>query len=233
MMKGYDNIREAAPGRRKRPVAATVPDGRKKKKSVFRRVNAWLHLWLGLASGIIVLIVSLTGAVYVFEPQGYDAFHHEQLFVQPLPGPALPLDSLWKNAQQSLGQQYKITNATTYNQPDRAWSFLALKYNEEASTYFGYFEYYRTVYINPYTGKTTGIVNNKYEFFNLVKFVHWSLLLSTRLGQPIVGWGTLIFAVLLLTGLVLWWPKKWTKANRDRSFGIRWKARWKRLNYDL
>ena len=36
---------------------------------MFQKINAWLHLWLGLASGIIVVIVSLTGCILVFEQE--------------------------------------------------------------------------------------------------------------------------------------------------------------------
>ncbi|WP_278021146.1 PepSY domain-containing protein [Flavobacterium ginsengisoli] len=43
---------------------------------------AWLHLWLGLASGIIVVIVSLTGCIYVFENEIKD-FIEDWRFVKP------------------------------------------------------------------------------------------------------------------------------------------------------
>jgi len=55
---------------------------KKSKKSLFKRVMAWLHLWLGLASGIIVVIVSLTGCIYVFENEIKD-FIEEWRFVKP------------------------------------------------------------------------------------------------------------------------------------------------------
>jgi uncharacterized iron-regulated membrane protein len=58
-------------------------------------------------------------------------------------------------------------------------------------------------------------------------------LLNTPYGQPIVGWSTFVFVIALITGLILWWPKRWNKANRSRSFKIKWKARFRRLNYDL
>jgi uncharacterized iron-regulated membrane protein len=32
-----------------------------------KKLAGVLHLWLGLASGIIVLIVSLTGCIFVFD----------------------------------------------------------------------------------------------------------------------------------------------------------------------
>ncbi|WP_286406953.1 PepSY domain-containing protein [Myroides odoratimimus] len=41
-------------------------DKPKKTKGIFKKYMLKLHLWLGLLSGIIVLIVSLTGTVFVF-----------------------------------------------------------------------------------------------------------------------------------------------------------------------
>ena len=35
----------------------------------FKKTSGWLHLWLGIASGLVVLIVSLTGAIYEFQPE--------------------------------------------------------------------------------------------------------------------------------------------------------------------
>ncbi|MFZ0597181.1 MAG: PepSY-associated TM helix domain-containing protein [Flavobacterium sp.] len=58
------------------------PNKKKSKKSLFKRVMAWLHLWLGLASGIIVVIVSITGCIYVFENEIRD-FIEDWRFVEP------------------------------------------------------------------------------------------------------------------------------------------------------
>src|SRR5258707_1245842 len=90
--------------------------------------------------------------------------------------------------------------------------------SDHCQAVFGSMQYYQCVFLNPYTGAVTGIRAFKYDFFSIVKYIHWSLLLKTDYGQPIVGWSTLIFVLLLITGIVLWWPQKWTKAYKDRSF---------------
>ena len=46
-----------------------IPQKKKIKDSLFIRINKWLHLWLGLVSGIIVLIVCLTGCIWVFNEE--------------------------------------------------------------------------------------------------------------------------------------------------------------------
>ena len=208
-----------------------------------RTLKYWigqLHLWLGLASGLVVLIVSITGCLFVFQQEISEALYKKWFFVErssvksASTGLApLPISLLKEKAQSALGPDQPIASITTYRQPDRTWEFMAFKENDSAITYFGAVVYYRSAFLDPYTGTVTGIRDYKYDFFYVVKDLHWSLLLNTPYGQPIVGWSTLIFVILLITGLVLWWPKKWTKAWRDRSFKIKWNASFKRVNYDL
>jgi uncharacterized iron-regulated membrane protein len=198
-----------------------------------------LHLWPGLVSGLVVFIVSLTGCLFVFQKELSESIHPKTFFIpHHQRGPSrsaapLLLSVLLGKAQDNLGKKQPVNYITTYKEADRAWEFMAYKENDTALTYFGAIEYFRSVFIDPYTGKVTGFRDYKYDFFNIVKYLHWSLLLNTRYGQPIVGWSTAVFVILLFTGLILWWPKKWNKAARQRSFSIRWKASHKRVNYDL
>ena len=204
-----------------------------KHKSVFRKIVGWLHLWLGLVSGLVVLIVSITGCLFVFEKEISDVTHKKILFVEKAHSATVPLSAMKEKAQTVLGTSMPVQYIITHQQPDRAWEFMAYKENDSALTYFGATEYFISVFVNPYTGEITGTRNYKTDFFNIIKFVHWSLLLNTQYGQPIVGWGTFIFVILLVTGLILWYPKKWNRATRQQAFKVKWKARFKRLNYDL
>ncbi|WP_143307021.1 PepSY-associated TM helix domain-containing protein [Chitinophaga vietnamensis] len=206
---------------------------KKRNRSWWQAMAAQLHLWLGLASGIIVLIVSVTGCLFVFQKEINEMVYHREMYVSPQPKPVLPLTELLAKAQAALGPDRPIRGVTAWRAPDKAWEFSTYKSNDTALTYFGGIEYYQAAMLNPYTGEVTGVLDYKHNFFSIVKGMHWSLLLNTPYGQPIVGWGTFIFVILLLTGLVLWWPKKWNKANREKSFRIKWKAGFKRVNYDL
>jgi len=205
----------------------------KRKKTVKWWIGQ-LHLWLGLASGIVVLIVSVTGCLFVFQKEISEAVWKRKYFVTaPDGGQALPLTTLQSTAQTVLGTDKPINDITIHRQSDRSWEFMAYKENDTALTYFGAMEYYWSVFLNPHTGHVTGIRNYKTDFFQIMKYLHWSLLLNDKYGQPIVGWSTVIFVLMLITGLVLWWPRKWNRVTRKRSFSIQWKGKFKRKNYDL
>lgn len=207
----------------------------KKKKSLFRRISDWLHLWLGIGSGLIIIIVALTGCIYAFQVEITQWVHRNEIFIQAPPNAKpLPLSVLQQNAEKALGGKKPINFLTTYKDPQRAWEFMAYKPGDpKALTYFGLIDYFDIAMVNPYSGKVTLTEDYKNNFFNIVKSIHWSLLLNDQYGQQIIGWATFIFVILLITGLILWWPKKWNKANRDKSFKVKWKANFKRLNYDL
>lgn len=196
-----------------------------------RKAVGWLHLWLGLISGSVVFILSVTGCIYVFEKEIKSWVYADRLEVKPGPGAPMPLPILWEKAQSALGPGMPIRSVHIPGGADRSYAFSAFKSDPEALTYFGSHVYYRHVYVNPYDGMVIKVQNTKYEFFNLVLWIHWSLLLSTKVGQPIVGVAVLIFVVLLLTGMVLWWPR--SRAALKARLKVAWRARWKRLNWDL
>lgn len=204
----------------------------KKKKHTFKKWTGKLHLWLGLLSGAIVLLLALTGCLFSFSTEITEQLRKDVLYVEPA-GQRLPFPELWQKAQQHIGEEKPVSWAYAYNSPRKAWIFYSYKTNPEAITYFGNIKYYKATYVNPYNGKVLGVYDEKYDFFNVVKFLHWSLLLRTGLGQPIVGWATFIFALMLLSGIVLWWPRN-KKAMRQR-FSFDWKkgTGFKRKNYDL
>ncbi len=206
------------------------------KKSKVNRAITWLHLWLGLISGIIVFIVSITGCLFCFQNEITEMTHKKELFVTPPKENAkfLPLNILKERAQLALGKDEPISYISSYANPNRSWEFMAYKEDDaQAITFAQSIVCYKSVFINPYNGGVTGRIDYMHNFFVIVKYIHWSLFLSTPIGQPIVGWSTLIFVILLITGIIKWWPKKWDKKHKERSFKIRWKAKWKRVNYDL
>jgi uncharacterized iron-regulated membrane protein len=114
----------------------------------------------------------------------------------------------------------------------------AIKYNgveKSAEAIFFHYEptYYHIVYLNPYSGKVLETANMDEGFFRFILDGHFYLWLPHEIGQIVVASATLIFLVLLLSGLYLWYPRN--KNATKQRFRFKWKkgTKWKRKNYDL
>ncbi len=194
--------------------------GKSRNRSLFYRISAWLHLWLGLITGIVVIIVSLTGAALVFEQE-------LRVWLQPYQTVAangkafLPPSKLKEAAMQRY--QLPGVSAVVYQGKNRS----------AVVPYYGNPKKFQLVYVDPYTGKILYRQFLKDDFYRIMLEGHYNLWLPRAVGKPVVAYSTLIFVITLITGLVLWWPKRWTKNTRKRSFLIKWNGNFKRVNYDL
>lgn len=194
----------------------------------------WLHKWLALISGVVVFTLGLTGCIYTFHDDLKLICYLEKYYI-PRSGAdkPLPLSELTKIASSALPDEEKVSRVDLYPARNRSWVFRAQLVDETAFGHWNYFKYYKRVFINPYTGKVVAIENSKTEFFQVMLQLHMNLLLGKKYGHPAVAYSTLVFMIIMVSGLVLWWPKKWKGKRFRRSFWPKWSVKWKRLNYDL
>jgi len=180
-----------------------------------------IHLWLGLSSGLVVFILGITGCILAFEYELKDLFYHPRIFTPPPHNrPMQPASQLLDVAAAALGPEYRPDNIRYY-EPGRNVQVGVYQTNEQGWNMFSHIKAYKTVYVNPYTAKVVYVEDTKYEFFYLVFSLHYDLMLAGT-GKKIVGWATVIFIVMLITGLVLWWPRN--KAAARQRFSFKWKA---------
>ncbi len=200
------------------------------KKSIL-----WIHKWLGLITGVVVFLVSLSGAIYTFHDELKLLVYPDKYFVQPPASEAtpLPLTELLQRAKEALPAGEEISRVDLYPAAGRSWIFRASDTDAAGFGHWNYFRYYKRVFMNPYTGECVAIEDSKNEFFQLILQLHMNLLLGKTYGHAIVAYSTIIFAALLATGMILWWPKKWHGKTLRRSVWLDRKAKWKRFNYDL
>jgi len=184
----------------------------------FKKSILFIHRWLGFISGLVVVIVSLTGCIFCFQDEIQDAIHSyrkievsQQPYLEPT---AIKSIALQQYPQATINYLY-------YFAKDRP----AMAIVNQGKTGFTY------VYINPYSGKILHTEDPQSNFFTVVEYIHLYLLLPPKIGQTAVGISVLIFLALMITGIILWWPKR--KNDRKRSFTIKWNGRWRRVNYDL
>ncbi|NML68782.1 PepSY domain-containing protein [Chryseobacterium sp. RP-3-3] len=205
----------------------------KKKVSFTKKWSAKLHLWLGLSVGIIVFIVSLTGTLYVFKDEIQNSLRKEAMYVQKPSASPLSIAVLKEKVSLELNEKFPLSAVEISLDKDRSYRFSYYEKNKKGWNYFEEVKINKLVYVDQYSGKILAVYDEKYSFFNILKFIHWSLLLNSEWGKYVVGIPTIIFIFMLITGIILWWPKN--KKARKSRFWFSWEnvKTWKRKNYDL
>lgn len=190
-------------------------------KKTFKKIASQLHLWLGVSSGLVVFIVALTGSILVFEeelePVIYPEFHVVEV---PTGQSPLPMDNLRATVANAYPKQ-RIARIEIEPHADRTVIFGLVKGKKERDVF--------SVAVNPYTAEITDTRRENESFFHIVLQLHRYLCLKDT-GKAITGVATIMFIVIMITGLVLWWPNR--KQAKQR-FTIKWNAKFKRLNWDL
>lgn len=199
-----------------------------------------IHLYLSLAAGAVIMIACITGAILVFEKDLQETFNKEQYFVKP-EGQRQSADLLVKNLTGEH-PDFKVTSLKVYSDPKRT---VEVGYKENDAPVKAFKEkdgqakaskapeaVRKSAFLNPYTGKVTALYSYRETFFYKVFALHrWLLGKNDGIGKYIVGVATFIFLFILLTGVILWWPK--TRNILVQRIKIKWDGSWQRLNHDF
>lgn len=188
----------------------------------FRKFVLNLHLILGLLSGLVVLVVAITGAIWAFESEISDFLYpyrkvnaESTLYLSP--------SNLKKIAQPHFGDL--PIQSISYPAKNRPAELAYWAPDDESHEF-------TKVFINPYSGSVLKVIHNEPLFFDWVIRIHTQLLLG-EIGSTIVAYATLIFLILIVSGIILWWPRK--RSNRSQRLLFKWKntTLWRRKNFDL
>ncbi len=183
-----------------------------------KKIVGKIHLWLGLLSGIVVLWLGISGCILAFEKEISNATQPYR-FVKNPEGKYLSPTILKDSADNHLNGKKTVT--IEYLGIHNA----ALAYYYDDSTYV-------QIFINPFTGRVQKVKNMKKDFFRVITMGHYELWLGEP-GKIIVSTATLFFLLMMITGIILWWPKNKAAAKQRVAFKWRPTTKWKRKNYDL
>ncbi len=189
-----------------------------------RKIFRNIHLWLSVPFGILITLICFSGAALVFEKEVMELCHRELYFVKKVEAAPLPMEQLMTKVAATLPDSVSVTGVNISSDPERAYQ-VTLSKPRRAS-----------MYVDQYTGEITG----KYErapFFNFMFRMHRWLLDSMKQdggifwGKMIVGISTLMFVFVLISGVVVWWPR--TRKALKNSLKIVANKGWRRFWYDL
>lgn len=170
-----------------------------------KKIAAWLHRYLGLALGSLLLISGLTGSAIVFKTP-IDAWLNPELIqVTPQPSRAA-LDQILSQVRQTLPGEQAIA------------VFIPASPTQALEIWFKGSDL--RAYADPYTGSFIGSRHATDSLMGFLVDLHIHLL-AGEAGEQIMGWSGLGAIALSLIGVWLWWPKagRWKQA-----LAIKWQA---------
>lgn len=178
-------------------------------KNLIRKI----HLIAGLTIGSIVFIVATTGCFYAFEEEFRNILYKNELVIKA------------ESIQKTFEELIKIVKT---NFPKEKIKNIKIKKDATSSIEF-ILKNKKSVFVNPYSGKIIGTINKENDFFGIVLQLHRSLFLGD-VGKIITGTSALLFIVMLITGIIIWWPRN--KEVLKQSLWIKPNASFKRKTLD-
>ncbi|QKQ75102.1 PepSY domain-containing protein [Nostoc sp. TCL240-02] len=191
-------------------------------KTVYKVIFG-LHRYIGLAVGLIAIIIGLTGSLLVFQSEISDFQRHNQIGTITPQGEMLPIQVVLNTVKKSYTNQpdAKLNRIYVPTKPDAPFNVIyATKENDWIENY-----------VDPYTGAVLGnsLNSNSIDrFYKVIYALHYSLL-AGDIGYKIVGTVGLLVCILTITGIFLW--PGWRKLLA--GFKIKLDAHPKRVNFDI
>jgi len=166
-----------------------------------RKVFFWIHLTAGVVAGLVILVMSVTGALLALEPQVTRfAERAQRTVVPPSPG------------AERLGPEALAASVLRFR-PEARPSAVTLDADPTASAVVAIGRD-GVLHLDPYTGRVLGGGSRATRaFFRSVTDWHRWLAFSGEsraTAKAVTGACNAAFLFLSMSGLYLWWPKQWT-----------------------
>lgn len=183
----------------------------------FRKALFQVHLWVGVALGLYVLAISLSGSAIVFRNELYT--------------------SLWPGARVVTASGTRLTHeglkhaaVMAYPTYSVSWIFEPKQPNRAVEIWMNHGTRAKRRQFDPYTGRDLGEATPySIQFLAWTSDLHTDLL-AGKTGRKVNGAAAMLVTLLALTGAIIWWPGS---AGWRRGLSIRYTENWKVLNFDL
>ena len=164
------------------------------RRGLYGAVWRW-HFYAGLFVVPFLLVLAVTGAIYTFNHEIEDWWYRD---LMQTPACAAPLSAARQEA--AVLAAYPGASINRYTIADRATRAAVWTINPPQASALN-------VFVEPCTGIVRGAVEAKWQLMNVVSSLHGELLLG-EVGDWIIELAASWAAVLLVTGLYLWWPER-------------------------
>ncbi|MEO8300606.1 MAG: PepSY-associated TM helix domain-containing protein [Rhizomicrobium sp.] len=203
------------------------------KFATVRSAMFQIHMWVGLILGVLLVLVSLSGSILVYDDKLTELFN-------PAPeadtaGQRLPLTFIADAAREAAGEAGRGQVQIVLPQEPREAAIVRFTRMAREGGEMRMGGERREgaarppgppggggvqVYVDPVSGQVLGTRRaGMSPIFGFIHQLHGSLALGRDFGRPLVGWLGVAMLALGISGLVLWWPKRgqWKYAFKVRG----------------
>ena len=190
-----------------------------------RNLAFYLHRYLGLVLGLLLIFIGITGSLLIFERE-IENFSVSRQFGNVIPQEqAVSLDRVTENARSTY-PDWDIEYIKWSENPQKP---LTLRMVERDINPNIYMDGEHQVFIDPYTGNVLGDRIERYTYYRFLLNLHYRLFIPGDTGVYITGVAGLLLLIISATGIYLW--SGWRRLVS--GFKIKLNASVKRANYDL
>ncbi|MGJ8640657.1 MAG: PepSY-associated TM helix domain-containing protein [Opitutaceae bacterium] len=188
----------------------------------FRKFIFWTHLVSGLIAGVVIAIMSITGIAIAFEEEILHWLDRDVSHV------AIPVDVERLNIEE-------MTERLSSERPDFPANYVSVPSSPDEAFAF-YVGRKGPVYANPYSGELADTRQTAaHDFIHTLE--EWHRFLGMKddrlpIGKWITGVCNIAFLLLCVTGLYLWFPRKWSVRALKAILLFKFKAKGKARDYN-
>lgn len=175
----------------------TIQSSGASASALYRAVWRW-HFYAGLIVLPFVILIAVTGGIYLFKDELNDGLHQRLRLVAPLETPPLAPSAIAANALGAHPGTLKVYHPAAA--PDRSAALTIVDADGLTDT----------VYVNPYSGEVLGSLWDAgasgspamwvVRKLHSLEYAGW---IGNRIIEAVAGWMVLLVA----TGIYLWWPR--------------------------
>lgn len=168
-----------------------------------RRIWLLCHRWVALGLGGILILSGLTGA-FLVAARPLDKLLHPEFFQADGAGGGQPAS--FESMRRNLAAEFGPQASYTFRPPREPGETMQVRVRVPHA-------WDGTVYLDPASGREQGRRGEDEGIVALVYKLHSALMLD-RTGKAVLAWAALAYLVLMVSGLIAWWPRRWPPSLR-------------------
>ena len=189
---------------------------RASSRKLYQLIIRW-HFFCGLLFIPLIIVISVSGCIYLFEDEYEEFMYQDLLFVNPAES-VLPASTLMAKAKLAV-PGLRASQFKSFAEKERSVEIIfkakKMKHMEMSMEWAGdgpekvpmvMNEERTSVFLNPYTGGILGTIKSSDRLMGFMKDLHGNLL-TGKVGTKLVELTSCWVGMLMTTGLIMWWPR--------------------------